>query len=56
MLDPNFPDIVSQAWAGADNLAEAVESFTRNVVDWNKNQFENIFTRKKILMAKINGI
>ncbi|XP_030964009.1 uncharacterized protein LOC115985181 [Quercus lobata] len=34
----------------------AVDSFTRNVVDWNKNQFGNIFTRKKILMARINGI
>ena len=25
-------------------------------MDWNKNQFRNIFTRKKILMARINGI
>ena len=23
---------------------------------WNKNQFENIFTKKKNLMARINGI
>ena len=56
MLDPTFPDIVSQAWGGANNLVEAIDSFTRNVVDWNKNQFGNIFTRKKILMARINGI
>ena len=47
MLDPTFPDIVSQAWGGANNLVEAVDSFTRNVVAWNKNQFKNIFTRKK---------
>ena len=25
-------------------------------MDWNKNQVGNIFTRKKILMARINGI
>ncbi|XP_030945010.1 uncharacterized protein LOC115969488 [Quercus lobata] len=56
LLDPTFPDIVSQAWGGANNLVEVVESFTRNVVDWNKNQFGNIYTRKKILMARINGI
>ena len=56
MLDPNFPDIVSQAWGGANNLVEAVDSFTRNVAAWNKNQFKNIFTRKKIRMARINGV
>ena len=56
LLDPTFLDVVSQAWGGANNLVEAVDSFTRNVVDWNKNQFGNIFTRKKILMARINGI
>ena len=56
LLDPTFPNIVSQAWGVANNLVEAVESFTRNVVDWNKNQFGNVFSRKKILMARINGI
>ena len=33
LLDPTFPDIVSQAWGGANNLVEVVDSFTRNVVD-----------------------
>ena len=56
LLDPTFPDIVSQAWGGANNLVKVVDSFTRNVMDWNKNQFRNIFTMKKILMARINGI
>ena len=56
LLDPTFPNVVSQAWGGANNLVEAVDSFTRNVMVWNKNQFRNIFIRKKILMARINGI
>ena len=56
LLDPTFPDIVSQAWGGKNNLIEAVDSFIRNLMAWNKNQFGNIFTRRKILIARINGI
>ena len=56
LLDPTFLDVVSQAWGGANNIIEAVDSFTRNVMAWNKNQFGTIFTRKKILLARINGI
>ncbi|XP_075640271.1 uncharacterized protein LOC142612023 [Castanea sativa] len=37
LLDPNFPDVVSQAWGGANNLVEAIDSFTRDVMAWNKN-------------------
>ena len=55
-LDATFPSIVSQAWGGGSGLADALDLFSRKAVAWNKNQFGNIFTRKKNLMARINGI
>ena len=30
--------------------------FTQTTKEWNKNQFGNIFTRKKNLMSRLNGI
>jgi len=37
-------------------LKDAIERFTKEAVVWNKPQFGNIFTRKKNLMARLNGI
>lgn len=56
LLYASFPDIVSQAWGCANNLVDAIDSFTKKAMVWNKNQFGSIFTRKKNLMARINGI
>ena len=33
-----------------------MENFSKEAAAWNKNQFGNVFTRKKNLMARINGI
>lgn len=35
---------------------DAIDSFTKIAMVWNKNQFGNILTKKKNLMARINGI
>ena len=56
LMDATFSSIVSQAWGGGSELADALELFSKKAVAWNKNQFGNIFTRKKNLMAQINGI
>ena len=37
-------------------VKDAIERFTKEAVVWNKTQFGNIFTRKKNLMARLNGI
>ena len=35
---------------------EAVKLFTEDAPKWNRQQFGNIFQRKKSIMARINGI
>ena len=54
LLDPSFPNVVSQAWR--DNLVDAIGNFTIEASAWNKGKFGNIFAKKKNLLARINGI
>ena len=37
-------------------MAQAIESFTKEVTRWNKEQFGNVFARKKNIMTRLNGI
>ena len=36
LFDPTFPNIVSQAWRHYPMLADAIESFTKEVEKWNR--------------------
>ena len=45
-----------QAWDRNNRLVDAINCFTRKAMEWNKNQFGNIFTRKKNLFSRLNGI
>ena len=56
LLDPSFFPIVHQAWERNSRLLDAIHIFTQEVKEWNKNQFGNIFYRKKNLMSRLNGI
>ena len=56
LTDPSFPKVVTQAWGQANGHMNAIENFAKDATNWNKQQFGNIFTRKKILMARLNGI
>ena len=50
-----FKDIIKGAWR--DNiLHDAIAKFTVKAKKWNKEVFENIFAKKKRLMAKLIGI
>ena len=37
-------------------LANAIDSFTKEVEKWNRTQFGNVFARKNNIMAHLNGI
>ena len=56
LLDPSFFPIVHQAWDRNNRLVDAINCFTQKAMEWNKNQFRNIFTRKKNLSSRLNGI
>ncbi|XP_050241299.1 uncharacterized protein LOC126690218 [Quercus robur] len=56
LSEPSFPSIVSRAWSDSPALGKAVNRFTQAAIRWNASHFGNIFTRKKNIMARINGI
>ena len=43
-------------WERNSRLIDAINCFTQNDKEWNENQFGNIFSRKKNLMWRLNGI
>ena len=52
-----FPVLVREAWSGQDPyLLDAISVFTSKALRWNKDVFGNVFTRKKIIMARILGV
>ena len=55
LSDPTFLKIVSDAWSQTVDLVEATERFSKDVAHWNKTHFENVFSWKKNIMARLNG-
>ena len=56
LTDSSFPKVVTQAWGQANGLMNVIENFAKDATSWNKQQFGNVFARKKNLMARLNGI
>ena len=56
LTDPTFPRIVSYAWRQHNILKGAIENFSKEALIWNKEHFGNIFVKKKIIKARLNGI
>ena len=48
--------MVTKAWNWDENLSASIVRFTKDAMLWNKNQFRNIFGKKRRLMARLNGI
>ena len=55
LYHPQFPEIVQRAWNFETNLPIAIKNFTASAMQWNINEFGNIFGRKKRVLARING-
>ena len=51
----SFPSIVRDAWGRTNRLDEAVEKFTRDATEWNRNHFGNIIVKKRRGMARLDG-
>ena len=56
LSDPSFLSVVNQAWHHPRKLMEAIEVFSNQAKLWNKNQFGNIFQKKKRVLAWLNGV
>ena len=55
LLHPGFPNIVQKAWTEDKDFQGAVLEFVSKAKHWNYNVFENLFARKKRVLAIING-
>ena len=56
LTDKRFSDFVSQVWKNDVDYNVLVKEFTGKIDHWNKNEFGNIFKRKKKILARLNGI
>jgi hypothetical protein len=57
LTDPSFPKLVHESWQTfPNNVNLALADFTTRVTSWNKQEFGNIFYRKRRLLARINGV
>ena len=55
LLHPEFPRFVKDNWDHLQPLSSAITNFTREVKRWNVEVFGNLFTRKKKVLARLNG-
>ncbi|XP_075670226.1 uncharacterized protein LOC142639994 [Castanea sativa] len=53
---PTFSGVMKEAWNNPSSLQQALSSFTIKANSWNKNQFGNLFHRKKRILARLKGI
>ncbi|XP_075670362.1 uncharacterized protein LOC142640157 [Castanea sativa] len=56
LADLSFPNILSRVWRQSSYLGEAIDKFVKDVSTWNKNEFGNVFVKKKRIMTRLNGI
>ena len=56
LSDSAFPNVVNQAWGQQKDLREVIDLFYNQANLWNKNHFENIFYKKKRIMAQLDGV
>ncbi|XP_052287360.1 uncharacterized protein LOC127898893 [Citrus sinensis] len=56
LTNDGFKDFVATSWDRNVTYMEAANLFRLKVMDWNRQQFGNIFWRKRRLMARLGGI
>ena len=56
MSDLSFPVVVSSAWNQAHSFQGATNNFVTEVKRWNKNYFGNVYSKKRRIIAQLNGI
>ena len=56
LTDNRFSGFVSQVWKKDVDHNVSVKEFTDKIDHWNKNEFGNIFKRKRKILARLGGI
>ncbi|XP_019246277.1 PREDICTED: uncharacterized protein LOC109225925 [Nicotiana attenuata] len=53
---PSFPSIINEAFTINSHLIQSTETFKSIVTQWNRHTFDNIFHKKRRMLARIAGI
>lgn len=56
LSNPSFKNVVLQAWANCTDINIAINKFTLMVRKWNVESFGNILTKKRRILARLNGV
>ena len=56
LSDTSFPGVVPSCWQAGSSLAKAIENFAKKTTTWNKTHFENVFAKKRRILARLNGV
>ena len=56
LSDTSFPSVVSRAWSRGKDLAECINTFSRDASVWNKTHFGNVHYKKRRVIARIYGV
>ncbi|XVE65588.1 hypothetical protein DITRI_Ditri08aG0012200 [Diplodiscus trichospermus] len=56
LLHPEFSEFVNSSWDHFKDFIEASSEFREKVTKWNIDVFGNIFKKKRVLLARLNGI
>ncbi|KAK8659236.1 hypothetical protein V6N13_029445 [Hibiscus sabdariffa] len=54
--EPSFEGMLRNTWTDNVPLLSNVANFNEQVMNWNMNKFSHIEKRKRILMARIDGV
>lgn len=54
--DLDLKKIIKGSWNKQVDILQAIPSFTKDVTEWNKQTFENIFMKKRTLLNRLGGI
>ena len=56
LTDKSFGEFVSNAWLNNLPYLHAADNFVKKAMEWNRDNFGNIFTRKRRILARLRRV
>ncbi|KAF7811300.1 reverse transcriptase [Senna tora] len=53
---PGFANLTKESWHNNPSLFQNLPDFTTKIKDWNKKEFGDIFTKKRKILSRLQGI
>ncbi|XP_023881791.1 uncharacterized protein LOC111994165 [Quercus suber] len=56
LFDTSFPNVISRSWNRGGDLAECINTFSKDASEWNKTHFGNVHHKKRRVITIIYGV